>query len=598
MKISYPGIYQGYTATIYDSYVRHSVYVPVRDGTRLAVDYLIPAKAGVEQADKFPIVLQFTPYNRCNYGSGLRTYDMESYDYDGAENSAYMMTSHGYVFAKADVRGTGASYGARVAPNNEQECMDGYDIVEWLAVQPFSNGKVGMIGSSYTGQTQLEVIRMRPPHLTAVCIGNTNIDAFDGWMRGGIISDFGNDDEEELLGHERQKTVADRVFETVPVDEDKNSSMLRDAIIEQSTGGLWEHLFDDLHYRDSVSGLTGTRYLEEISPSRYLDDINASGVAVYILAGMYDPYRRDAFLLMKNLTVPKKMAFGSWYHCYAKNDPDWPIEHIRWFDHWLKGIENGITDEPPYFLKCENDQEKDAFYQEWPVEAGSRETFILDDSGNLVKESDWLIKENDRSDRKPSGIRYQAVYGIRTSTEDYYAGEMDDPDKVLVSRTEPLREDRVFVGHPMVELCFQMLNTTEKDIDFYIVLSDYDPVTKQSHIISDGRLRASFRKTGEAHYDFLGLPWHPGRECDIQMINDQEEYEITIDLMPVSYEIKAGHELHMGISNAMGCFDYLHRKEYEDGDLTNGPEWLLITDGRTRLEMPDIYSCKIKEDKE
>ena len=200
-----------------------------------------------------------------------------------------------------------------------------------------------------------------------------------------------------------------------------------------------------------------------------------------------------------------------------------------------------------------------------------------------------MIKENDRSNQKSSGIQYQAVYGIQTGIEDYYAEEMDDPEKVLVSRTEPFRENRIFTGHPMVNICFRMLQAEENDIDFYITLSDYDPVSGQAHIISDGRLRASFRKTGEAHYDFLGLPWHPGRECDIQPINSQEEYEITIDLMPVSYEIKAGHELHLGISNSMRCFDYLHRKEYDDGVLTHGPKWLLITDGRTTLEMPDIY---------
>ena len=103
------------------------------------------------------------------------------------------LSLYGYVIVIAEVRGTGASFGCRKTTNSRQEAKDGKDIIDWISVQPFCNGKVGMAGYSYTGQTVLECISMEPKPLKAAFVGMTDFNKYDGWIRGGIPRAFGND---------------------------------------------------------------------------------------------------------------------------------------------------------------------------------------------------------------------------------------------------------------------------------------------------------------------------------------------------------------------------------------------------------------------
>jgi putative CocE/NonD family hydrolase len=160
-KISKPGEYRGYSAARYDGYELTSQYVSVRDGTRLAVDVFRPAHGGVAATGRFPVVWMHTPYNRRNTQAGLT-----AANYPG---KALQLVPYGYVVAVADFRGTYASFGHN-AGHNRGEWMDAarfdaYDITEWLAAQPWSNGKVGMWGCSATGGSQMQALSTAPPHL-------------------------------------------------------------------------------------------------------------------------------------------------------------------------------------------------------------------------------------------------------------------------------------------------------------------------------------------------------------------------------------------------------------------------------------------------
>ena len=120
----------------------------LRDGVKLAVDYL-----AVSQNERLPVILELSPYGRGPMGINFR-------------NEASYWYQHGYIFVIGDCRGTGDSEGEMVFFSREGE--DGYDLVEWIAQQPWSNGRIGMRGSSYTGTNQWLVAKLQPPHLSCI----------------------------------------------------------------------------------------------------------------------------------------------------------------------------------------------------------------------------------------------------------------------------------------------------------------------------------------------------------------------------------------------------------------------------------------------
>src|SRR5690606_3839656 len=170
----------------YPGVERQSLYVPVRDGTRLAVNIYRPAGAdGVETA-RLPVIFAFTPYR-------ARFTDAEGNVQETALGDGLALRSlirAGYVVAVADVRGKGASFGSRRGFQDRTEANDGHDLVEWLADQPFSTGEVGMVGCSYLGGTVLHTASTAPPSLRAVFAGATDWDKYEFVRRGGITAQF------------------------------------------------------------------------------------------------------------------------------------------------------------------------------------------------------------------------------------------------------------------------------------------------------------------------------------------------------------------------------------------------------------------------
>ena len=190
IKTSSIGQYEGYNDAHYDDAERTSQYYEVSDGTKIAVDYYRPMCGGVVEEKPLPVVFHYTPYGRiASAQEATKLYGVKGgeprFDDWGIEG-LLDLTRYGYVVAIADVRGTGASYGVRVTTNSRREAQDGKEIIEWLAQQPFTTGKVGIAGYSYTGQTTLECISTCPEGLKASFTCMTDFDKYDGWLRGGI----------------------------------------------------------------------------------------------------------------------------------------------------------------------------------------------------------------------------------------------------------------------------------------------------------------------------------------------------------------------------------------------------------------------------
>ncbi len=563
----------------YDGYNRYSLYVPVSDGTKIAVDYYLPTAGDVEASEALPCVFTWTPYNRARY------------DQDGniAENAdAVWFTSNGYAFAIGDCRGMGASYGYRDSANSPTECQDGADIVEWIYNQPWCNGKIGTIGSSYVGQTQLEILS-KSQLVTASVICCTDYNKYDGWIRGGVPRAFGSQPDTLWEGvHEGGTATVESVAErTVPVDEDPDGVMLREAIEEHKQNGLQIPMFQRLLWRDSYAEETNGEYWNQVSGSTNAEALNNSGSAIYLMGGLYDVFRRDTFIEFANMAGAKKMTIGPWYHTKPKTEVEWPVEQLRWFDYWLKGIDNGIMDEPPILLKTahlENDANGYRTFESWPG-------YDPEKADVVYLTGDMGIAAEAPADE--AAVAYQAVYGIATGVENEDAADVNE--KGLCFMTEPLEADKEITGHPMAHVFVEMTDPgyleDNYDFDVFVTMSDYDPETGAAFIFSDGHIRTSLRSTADCPYDFLGLPWHPANEADASYVDLGEVYQLDIDLMPTSYIVKEGHSIIVTLSNAMDRFYYLGRAQYEADPEVAGPSFNFYTGGEhaTSIELPHIY---------
>ena len=260
------------------------------------------------------------------------------------------LVQQGYAAIVIERPGTGASFG-KADPTFPGAAREADQVLGWIAAQAWCNGRIGMWGHSWEGQTQLAAASTGNPHLKAIMPAATYMDAYGAFYRGGIYNRaFG-----QFFGW--SNTILDTSIVT-PVDSDADGSMLAQARAERGGATVGQTMTDArlraFPFRDSELA-PELRLWELPSPYPLLDQINAAGVAIYLVAGWYDIFTRDVFLLYRNLTVPKRLLVRPLDHSQIDAiapDLDYGAEVQRWFDHWLKGIDTGITDEPAvrYYL--------------------------------------------------------------------------------------------------------------------------------------------------------------------------------------------------------------------------------------------------------
>lgn len=552
-KISVPGRYSGYSIPEYNGAERSSQYVAMRDGTRIAVDYYRPVKNGIVEEKPLPVVWRLTPYGRVLYENGRlipgRTLkedpagdDLEKIQWDIMVD---VLTSHGYIVGYADCRGTKASEGVRWAANSVEEGMDGYEINEWFATQSFCDGNTGMFGSSYTGQTQLEVLRTCPPHLKAACVCMTDFNKYDGWVRGGIARAFGSQPDQDC----RQDMET-----AVPVDGDEERIHLQKAVEQHIYNGRQIPLFQNLKNRDDWCEDSDSRYWNQVSASTYKDRINSGSTAVYLIGGWFDVFRRDTVIMYRNLTLPKKMIIGPWFHTRPKREVSLVIEHLRFYDYWLKGIDNEIMEEDPIYIKTINgEMGKDwSFVKDWPVSGEKPIRFYLSGkpSGTIESALDGTLTSTPYEEREGSSS-YDAVFDIGDGVETPCPADLEK--KAVTYTTEPFDKPVHFTGHGLASV---WIAASAEDIDLFVTVTDVSP-DGSARQMTDGHLRASKRQTHVPPYDFLNLPWHRANRQDEQKLQPGRPYRLEIDLMPVHYVVKAGHRIRVSFTCAEKGFYFL-----------------------------------------
>jgi uncharacterized protein len=522
-KVSKPGEYQGYAAASFDGYEQTSTYVAVRDGTRLALQLFLPTQSGKPATDKLPVVWMHTPYNRHTTSGGLT-----AANYPG---KALQLVKYGYAVAVVDFRGLYASFGRNAGYNRgewqDAARFDAYDVTEWLAKRSWSNGKVGMWGCSATGGSQMQALSTAPPSLKAIFPMSCEWDVYSFVAAGGITPQGAP--TMMLRGPSREE----RDRGAVAVDGDTDGTLLAAAIAEHAnnleTPGT-------VPFRDSVSADFGSAWWLKSSPYTYADTINKSGVAVYAAVNWAEGFTgHGPAYTFNNLRTPKKLILGPGKHCdwagvLKETGFDLVTEELRFFDYWLRGIDNGVMREPAVTYYTYNAAPAKAWSSSpvWPLRGEKRTPFYLGE-GALTA----------RAPKSADGATSKAVT-FDSEGEAFWTNGM-------TFVTEPLARDTEVTGHASAHL---WLSSSSTEADIIARIDDVAPDGTHQYVGVEGKLRASLRATAKAPYETMGLPWHPFTQASVQPLVPGVAVQTEFEFLPTSYVFKAGHRIRLTLQFA------------------------------------------------
>jgi len=509
-------------AETYAGYERQSLYVPVRDGTRLAMNIYRPAGDDGVEADRLPVIFVFTPY-RARYidkDGELRETALQ----DGLALRSLLRA--GYVVAVADIRGKGASFGARRGFQDRTEAQDGHDLVQWLAAQPFSTGRVGMIGCSYLGGTTMHTASTVPPALKAIFVGATDWDKYDFVRRGGITAQFNTRPDEPLSDD----------LASVPVDADPDGVLLREAVAMHADNTPMAALWYSMPYRDSVSALTGNAFWEEAGIWPYAQVIRDSGMATYLWSNWKDEPTSHVIVAAENLG--SRLLVGPGSHCETPEGFDFTGEVTRYFDHYLKGRDNGFVEEP-----------RVTYWQDAGSGAGTyAESDSVPGSESVTLTYYLGAKEANRLAPHPLG-QGSAGFAVDYDVADdaYFAFWPPSLDRHgVVFDSAPAGEAFELLGYPVANIS---VSANREDADVFVYLEDV-ALDGTVEVLSFGRLKLSHRKISPAPWNAMGLPWHSGREADVAPLPAGERANLSIAMMPLSHKVLPGHRLRFLVAGA------------------------------------------------
>jgi len=493
-----------------------NVRIPMQDGTRLAADLYMPAS--VTDGPRLPVVLEYIPYRKDDVP--LRPSDVY-----GPHAWYHYLPLHGYVMARVDIRGSGASEGVTSDEYTEQEQADGYESVEWLAQQPWCDGNVNMIGGSWGGFTCLQIASLAPPHLKSVIPLFFTDDRYtdDCHYRGGLLRLYYD------IGHYGTAMV---VRNALPPDPRYCEEWAE--IWESHLEGNEPYLLNWLHHQ------TDGPYWRNGSVRSIADRIKCP---VFMFGGWRDGYPNPPLRLYQALQVPRKLIIGPWNHNLpdiADVGPriDFLHEVVRWLDHWCKGMATGIMEEPPVILFMQHHEDPVVNRTEsagewraetgWPPPGASQAIYHLS-SGQSLAENEPVQPGADKLAYEP-GV---GVMGGLWSGGFRFGLPADQrPDEVfaVVYTSARLEHELCVIGNPKLIV---HVSSSAPVIGFAASLSDIAP-DGASALISKGMLNATRRES----------------MIDPKPLEEGEIYELSFPLDATAWTFPEGHRIRLAIANA------------------------------------------------
>ena len=453
--------------------VHTGIRVAMRDGVELNVRVTRPDAPG-----RFPGVMEYHPYRRL--AAALPDWRAEY------PPVVPYLAEHGYAVVQYDGRGTGSSSGFSTDIYSPDERQDGYDMVAWIAAQSWCTGAVGMIGKSYGAVVQWQVAVQRPPALKAIVVRSANDDVYTGFTNpGGCIRPW--------------------MFECyAPLMNALNFSPPDPELVGDRFSAIWAERLErsepwSLGYiRNTLHG----PYWRDQSLAPGYDRVQC---AVLLIEGWADWYATEELRALQRLSAPRKVLIGPWGHYYAEEKEAFPgpridarAEYLKWFDHWLKGIDNGVMLEPPVTVFVRGWQAPSLFCLEdagtwrneasWPPARVQPTTIYLSSAGRLVDAAG--DPGSDSYAYRPSVGLTAGRRGLGSTTP--WAMPIDqrlDEAFSLLFTTERLHEPLELLGGPVVLL---HASSTAEVAYFHVKLCDVAE-DGTSRLICDGGLLATHR---------------------------------------------------------------------------------------------------------
>jgi len=293
--------------------VTEHLYITLSDGVRLAARVWFP------QAERAPAILEYIPYRKRD---GTRGRDEPMHGFFAAQ---------GYVAVRVDMRGSGESDGLLEDEYLQRELDDACEVIAWLAAQPWCDGNVGMMGKSWGGFNALQVAALRPPALKAIITVCSTDDRYADdihYMGGALLNDnlwWGA----IMLAYQARPPEPE-------LRDDWRERWLERLDAMPFWPALWlKHQRRDGYWRHGSVG----------------EDFSAIACPVFAVGGWADAYTNAIPRLLEGLTVPRLGLIGPWAHLYPQDGKPGPAigflqEATRWWDHWLKGHDTGVMNEP------------------------------------------------------------------------------------------------------------------------------------------------------------------------------------------------------------------------------------------------------------
>jgi putative CocE/NonD family hydrolase len=510
-----------------DIHGQKTIQVPMRDGIKLATDLYFPK---IENGP-FPVILMRTPYNK----EILKGYG----DY---------FSRHGFVLAAQDVRGRFESQGDWEPFINEGE--DGYDAIEWLAVQDWSTGKIGMYGGSYSGSVQFAAAIHKPSHLVTFIPNITPAMPFDNMpYEGGLLVMGGDIRWVDIV--ENSKTAVDiqkKIREVFTRDWISLLNYLPVIDLDKKIVGK-----ETPYWRQWVEHNTDDSYWEKVN---YLKKLEELDIPVFLQSGWFDPGNRGTKLAYSHLKQSKnkyiKMIMGPWEHTdqsskylYGQDlgeaaDIGLMELYITWFDYWLKGKDNGIINEPLVqifnfgpnnWLKADTYPLPDTAFTKFYINSEKGANTSGGD-GKLQIQKSSSTRQYDTYTYDPGDPSPCFIDHLKKRALERYKSLVGSRNDILVYETAQLKQPLTIAG-PISAVLYA--SSSAKDTDWCVTLYTVAEDGEMHPIgMTWGVLRARYRNS-------MSTP---------EFLEKDRIYEFTIDLSHTGITISKGDRIRMEISSA------------------------------------------------
>jgi predicted acyl esterase len=478
------------------------------DGIKIDADIFRPSSK-----ERFPGILCVHPYHNelqsdpiMPHGFGMGNGMLEAGD-----PNFYVRRGYGHVIA--NVRGSGRS-GGYLDLFQPRERQDTYEIIEWMAAQPWCDGNVGMFGVSYFAMAAQQVVSLKPPHLKAIFAPFAVTDFYrDSIYPGGILAHAFT---QGIIG----RSLSNPRFEpeswySKKYGNEKYMKAIAEALEDEDLCAV-PYILETLK---AGRGPTIDNYLLYTDGDYYRErsvDYNNTEIPAYLGAcwGIYGLHLPGAFRSWENWSGPKMMTIGPPVYL-DRPLYQYAYESLRWFDYWLKGIETGIMEDPPIKLFIVGTGEWKTT-TEWPLPETKWTPFYLHANGLLSEHELW-----------PSE-------GSSAFEDSYYnRGSLKFISPPLVENTE-------IIGPIVLNL---YASTTDTEILWFISLMDID-LEENETLLTRGWLRGSQRKIDPER----SLPWQPYHlHTQREPLAPGEIYEFNIEIRPYGILFKPGHRIGIRI---------------------------------------------------